>query len=335
VNSPETFAAIHEFLTGEEPAFREVVRDADGEVEVSGRAVLFPQNAGPAGATLEVHEVDPTTGRRLDDAPEATYALDDTGAWGPFTASTEATYEFAVRRDDRTHHIFVQRFVRSSPWVRLLTSEPGGLADSFWEVGDDHENMVVFRNKEWWADQGDASDVLDVNGVGVLNATNSPRSNRTIGVFLHDAGVDRRTDLTTPVDPIGLPFLTGVDLYIPAADPPDGTVAVETTPRRGDGPEAVCVPNYASTAHRVSVQLASYHHLLDAEGDPAAGHAAPDCGPAPTPKPPVEPGPGPGGPGPGGPGPGPAPGTPGTPGRPGTPTARPARPVPGTPDYTG
>ena len=313
VNSPETFATIHEFVTGEAPEFPEVVREDAGEVEVSGRALLFPQNTGPAGATLDVYEVDPTTGRRLRSTPEATFALDATGGWGPLTADPDAYYEFSISRDGSTHHIFLQRFVRSSRWVRLLTSEPGGLADSFWEFSDDHANLVVFRNKEWWADQGDDSDLLSVNGEDVLNAANSPRANRTIAVFLHDAGLDRRTDLATPVDPIGLPFLTGVDLYIPAADPPDGTVAVEATPRRGDGTETVCVPNYASTSGRVSVQLASYHHLLGPDGEPAEGHADPDCGPAPTPQPPVGPAPEP----------------------PGAPTAPPAAPVPGRPDYTG
>lgn len=303
VNSPETFATIYEFFTGEEPEVGEVVREPADEIEVSGRAIFFPQNTGATNVVLNIYEVDGETGLRLDDEPVATFEPTPNGDWGPFDADGDTYYEFALARDDLTHHIFMQRFVRSTRWARLLTSEPGGLADSFWEFSDDHENLVVFRNKEWWADQGEASDTLSVNGESILNAANSPRTNRTIGIFVHDFGLDRRSDLATPVSPTGLPFLTGVDLFIPAADPPTGTVAVEAEPRLGDGTEVVCVPNYSSTHNRVSVQLNSYHHLLDAEGAPAEGHAAPECGPAPVP--PVAPPP------------------------------PPAVPIPGAPDFNG
>ena len=310
VNSPETFAAIYEFFTGEEPEFGEVVREPADEIEVSGRAIFFPQNTGATNGRLDIYEVDGTTGERLDDEPEATFTPTGDGAWGPFAADGDAYYEFALTRDDATHHIFVQRFVRSSRWVRLLTSEPGGLADSFWGFTDDHVNIAITRNKEWWGDQGDDGDTLSVNGTSILTPAISPRSNRTIGIFVHDAGLDRRSSLDAPATPTGLPFLTGVDLFVPADTPPDGTVAIEAEPRLGDGPEAVCVPNYASAHDRISIQFNSYHHLLDASGDPAEGHAAPDCGAAPpdTPEPPPAP-----------------------------PTAPPppAVPVPGSPDFTG
>jgi pimeloyl-ACP methyl ester carboxylesterase len=307
VNSTETFGAIYEFLTGEEPEHHEIVRQPADEIEVSGRAIYFPQNTGATNGRLEIYEVDGTTGERLDDEPEATYTPTGDGSWGPFQADGDAYYEFALRRDERTHHIFVQRFVRSSRWVRLLTSEPGGLADSFWGFSDDHVNLAITRNKEWWGDQGDAGDTLSVNGTPILTPAISPRGNRTIGIFVHDAELDRQTNLDGPVTPTGLPFLTGVDLFIPADMPPSGTVAVEAEPRLGDGPETVCIPNYASANDRISIQFNSYHHLLDESGAPAEGHAAPDCGAAP-PAPPAPPDP---------------------------PTPPPAVPVPGTPDYTG
>jgi pimeloyl-ACP methyl ester carboxylesterase len=305
VNSPETFAEVYEFLLGEPPELTEVVREPADEIVVSGRAQLFPENTGATDATLRIFEVDGETGERLDDDPEATYELTGNGDWGPFEADGEAYYEFAISREGAgTHHVYMQRFVRSSRWVRLLTSEPGGLADSFWELGDQHQNLVVMRNKEWWGDQGAGGDTLEVNGQNVLTPAISPRSNRTIGVFVHDFNVDQRTDLSAAVSPTGILFLTGADLYIPAADPPDGTTSVVATPRRGDGPEAVCIPNFASTNDRSSVVFNSYHHMLRPDGSPAEGHAAPDCAPPPD--------------------------------RPsGPPTAPPARPVPGQPSFTG
>lgn len=289
VNSPETFATAYEFLLGEAPRFGEVVREPADEITVSGRVQLFPQNAAATDVTLRIYEVDGETGMRLDDEPEASFTPDETGAWGPFDADGEAYYEFALARGERNHHVYVQPFVRSSRWVRILTSEPGGLADSFWQFSDDHQNLVVLRNKEWWGDQADAGDRLAINGQSVITAATSPRANRTIAVFVHDAGVDRRSDLSQQVSPTGIPFLTGVDLFVPAADPPDGTTGVVTTPRRGDGAESVCIPNWSSTSHRSSIQLASYHHLLNPDGSPAEGHANPECAAPPAPSTPPAP----------------------------------------------
>jgi len=286
VNSPETFEAIYEFFTGEAPEVSEVVRQAADEIEVSGRVQLFPENVGATNATLTIHAVDGETGHRLDDSAEASFELSGNGDWGPFEADGDTFYEFAVERDTGTHHVFMQRFVRSNRWVRVLTSEPDGLADSFWELGDNHQNVVILRNKEWWGDQGAAGDILEINGQNILNQATSPRSNRTIGIFVHDFEVDGQSDLSAPVSPFGIMFLTGVDLHLPAADPPDATLGVVATPRLGDGAEAVCIPNYSSTLHRSSIQLNSYHHLLGPDGNPAEGHANPACAPPATPLPP-------------------------------------------------
>ncbi len=277
VNSPETFVEIHRFLTGTEPAVDDVVRADDDSVEVSGRVQLFPQNAGATDATLRIYEVEPATGERLDETPISTVELAGDGAWGPVDVDPDAYHEFAVTRDASAHHIYAQPFPRDNRWVHLLTSEPGGLADSFWEVTDDHSNLVIFRNKEWWGDQGAAGDTLAIDGQSILNAAISPRANRTIGIFVHDNGVDATSDLSAPVAPTGLPFLTGVDLFIPAASPPEATVGIVATPRLGDGPEAVCIPNWASSTDRSSVQFASYHHLVDSDGNPTEGHPAPAC----------------------------------------------------------
>lgn len=281
VNSPETFAAMYEFLLGEAPTFTEVVREPADDIVVSGRVQLFPENTGAQNATLEIYEVDGTTGLRLGD-PVATYPLSGEGNWGPVNVDGEAFYEFAViRPDSGTHHIFTQRFVRSSRWVRILTGEPDGLADSFWEKSDDRQNIVIMRNTEWWGDQGDASDRLEINGQDVLTPEVSPRTNRTIGIFVHDAELDYLSDLSQPVSPSGVPFLTGIDLVLAAGDPAPGTTSVRSHPRKGDGPEGVCIPAYSSTNHRSSVQLNSYHQMLNPDGSPAEGQADPTCADAP------------------------------------------------------
>lgn len=326
VNSAETFQAIYEFLLGEAPQFTEVVREPADDITISGRVVLFPENRGAADGQLAVYEVDGSTGERLGD-PVTTVALSGDGAFGPLDVDGDAYYEFAVTRqgEPTTHHIYTQRFVRSSRWVRILTSEPDGLANTFWESSAAAQNLVVMRNEEWWADQGADNDRLAINGQEVLSPSKSPRDNRTIGIFIHDAGIDGRSDLTAEVPPTGLPFLIGVDLVIPAGDPPPGTTSVRAWPRNGTGAEAFCIPAYSSLEHRSSVQFNSFHRVLEADGSESAGHPDPTCAEAPPApeEPPAPTTPDPSEPGPSDP-------------RPNRPRpASPASPRPGSANYTG
>src|SRR5690348_2913635 len=54
VTSSASFAAQYEFLTGHRP-WTTLVLPQLGRIELSGRAVLFPSNAGAAGATVSVY----------------------------------------------------------------------------------------------------------------------------------------------------------------------------------------------------------------------------------------------------------------------------------------
>ena len=65
--SPESFAAQYEFLNGAPPATTSILPEA--RVQLSGRAVIFPQNLGVDDATLEIFEVDGATGARLHPPP--------------------------------------------------------------------------------------------------------------------------------------------------------------------------------------------------------------------------------------------------------------------------
>jgi uncharacterized protein len=58
----------------------------------------------------------------------------------------------------------------------------------------------------------------------------------------------------------GIPFVSAVDLPIPAASPPTGTVRVALT-SRGSGPaRQVSFPNYPSSNNMVTVQLNDFEH---------------------------------------------------------------------------
>jgi hypothetical protein len=256
--SAEAFAAIYPFLTGRNPTTIDIVRE-HGAIEISGRAVLFPQNAGVDGATVDVWELYSFNGDRKGSAPKASFPIGADGAFGPFEGTAGRRYEFVISRPTsaRTHRLYYEPFVRSSHFVRLLTSEPGGAIDSLIEKSDRHMSLTIVRYKELWGDQGDESDLLVIDGTNVLNAGTSPQSNRTNGIFVFDAGSDGETDLSGPIPTIaGLPFLTGADLYVPAQVPSLGRLIVRLVPRgQFRAARQVVLPRTASTVSAITVHL--------------------------------------------------------------------------------
>ncbi|MEM4468863.1 MAG: hypothetical protein QXS32_07365, partial [Candidatus Nezhaarchaeales archaeon] len=45
-----------------------------------------------------------------------------------------------------------------------------------------------------------------------------------VGIWIYDKGCDKKSDLTKPISIYyAQPFQSGVDLFIPAADPPNST----------------------------------------------------------------------------------------------------------------
>lgn len=53
--------------------------------------------------------------------------------------------------------------------------------------------------------------------------------------------------------------MSGVDFYLPAADPPDGTIFCMLTPRGGGGKtQVINVPNWASSTDRMTIQFNDY-----------------------------------------------------------------------------
>ena len=158
-------------------------------------------------------------------------------------------------RDTGVHHIYLQPLIRSDHLVRLNSSPPDEGIGLLIERGPGHTAIVVSRYKEWWGDHPTQSDTLEIDGTNVLNAATAPVTKSAIGVFSFDVGSDGVSNLAAPIPSLfGLPFLTGVDQFIPAADPPDRAVSVASTPR-GDSEnrQIVNVPNFASSDHAVSV----------------------------------------------------------------------------------
>jgi len=255
--SEETFTAMYRFFTGTAPATTDVVAQP-GAVRIAGRAVNFPSNTGPTGARLDVYPVNAATGARTGPAV-ASQALTGDGSFGPFTGDGAARYEFAVSKGTETHHFYFEPFRRTDLLVRLLTNDPGTGADVLLQRGPGHVTLLAYRNKEWWADQGAASDTLSVNGTAVLNATTAARARRAIGLFAFDASGDRRSNVTTAPGLLSvLPFISGTDLYVPASPTASGTVVLESRQRGGSQAHRIAFPDFPSDRNVVTANFDDY-----------------------------------------------------------------------------
>src|SRR5215203_2956696 len=253
--SPESFAAMFRFFTGRAPGTTDIVPE-HGKITIAGRAVLFPQNVGvPAGTSLTIWRVKDSNGQRIAH-PVATPALASDGSWGPVRVQSGKRYEFVLEQQGMFHHFFYEPFRRSDHLIRLLTNVPGTSFDLILSRSPSHLDLIMVRYKELWGDQGSQNDVLTVNGTNVINAATSPISHRTNAMFAFDQGSDGQSDVSAPIPVFfGIPFLSAVDLFIPAASPPTGAVQVALTSRGSWPAREVSFPNYPSSNNTVSVQL--------------------------------------------------------------------------------
>jgi pimeloyl-ACP methyl ester carboxylesterase len=259
--SAESFVAYYTFLTGHKPA-HDIVPQS-GPIQVAGKALNFPQNAGLVGATVQVWPLD-ADGGRTTAVPLASIAIGDGstggGAWGPVTVQPGQRYEFAlVRPGQPTLHIYYEPFVRSDYTLRLLASPA---IEAY--VGDRPGSMTALniRYKELWGDQGAENDQLLVNGLNVCTAVLCPISKQVNAFFAFDRNRDGQTDLSSP-DPVlsGLPFIQGGDVYVPASSPPDGTVSWQLISRGGRPVRTLNVPNWDSSTDGVTLQWNDFDKL--------------------------------------------------------------------------
>jgi len=264
--SAESFVEQYAFLVGEEPSVVAIVPQA-APVRISGRAVNFPENTGRDGATLEIYEVDAQTGARLASTPLATFQLGADGAWGPATVAPDKFYEMALSSaaSPTTQHIYAQRYLRSSDFVRLLSGAPDSPTRLNTNVGEHHAALITMRMREWLTSDvleiGTASPSGDQAPVNVItdtlggNATFPP-----IAIHLHDAADSLGDSTLSPLPYFSTqPFQTGVDVFMPAADPPDGTITVTNMPR-GDTsrPQVLHFPNWASSKHILMAMFSDF-----------------------------------------------------------------------------
>lgn len=259
--SADSFARIYRFFNDEDPRTSDIP-EADGEhVWLAGRANLFPQNTGASGTRLEVYAIDPVTGARLDDLPLHEQDIGSNGDWGPLRVDKGASIEYALLHGEgQDQYFYREPYDQDSLLVRLNTSRPNEGVGRLLHRADTHTNLMIGRDMELWGDQGDRDDSLTINGTEVISELTAPLLKRLSVLFLHDRGSDQQSDMTR-LDPVlgQLPFMSGLDLYMPASADGSGTIEIRLKSRRGDDDQVINVPNWPSTQVRsVSVQFKDY-----------------------------------------------------------------------------
>ena len=138
-------------------------------------------------------------------------------------------------------------------------------------ITDNHTNLIALRMREWYGTDdadlaGNEADILEISTTrpsgnqAAVNAIVSRVANGSIALHIQD-------DAATPAQTTreALPyfdtqaFQKGIDVFMPAAEPPDGTITVRNMPR-GDTskPQILRFPNWASTGHTVSLMFSDY-----------------------------------------------------------------------------
>jgi pimeloyl-ACP methyl ester carboxylesterase len=253
-SSKESFAAQYEFLLGEKPKVVDIVRQAS-PIAIAGRAVNFPANTGRSGATVEVFELDSATGARAKADPEAMFTLGAEGTFGPVTVSADKHYELELSSEGFTSHYYPQRFLRSNDFVRLTSGPANSPSRMNTNKSANHSALIAVRMREWLA-----SDVLEVSTKAaagdqpVVNAiTASGGAANSIAYYIHDAAASPGNSSLSALPYFSSqPFQYGVDVFIPAAEPPSGVITVRNLPRgEMSKPQVLHAPNWPSSNHLV------------------------------------------------------------------------------------
>lgn len=254
--SPLSFSYFYKFFNGAAPNTTQIVPQ-NRSITIAGRDVDFPDNDGLAGATVQVWNIDQSTGQRIGTEPIASFSIGSSGDFGPLTVKAGRRYEFAeVRPGLPTHHFYEEPFLRTDHLVRLLESDAlrslGGPPDPRSAA------MVIVRYKELWGDQGSENDLLTINGQSVCNGATCPLSKEVNGLFAADFNHDGKSetnDIWPPYNDSSPYFISSVDVFAPAQSPPTGEVNVNLTDR-GAGPlHTITFPNFPGTTDVVTVQF--------------------------------------------------------------------------------
>jgi hypothetical protein len=257
-SSPETFALMYEFITGQAPATTDILPAASDIIELEGKAVTFVTNKVPDFDLLSIYEVDPATGQRLQSSPVHSQHLALDGSFKFSNAKQGSAYEFVSSRtgEEGRGHWFYEPFVRTDRLIRLKYSKPGSLAYNLLDSSDDSVNVIIVRNREMLGDDagGTGADSITVNGMEICD--NLLPEDGTIGVLVFDEDTDGVSNLSSVTSLLSfVPFINGIDMHIPASQSGSDVVNVTIKDRYSSKTQTINIPNRPSSIHKSFVQF--------------------------------------------------------------------------------
>ncbi len=212
----ETFSAMYEHFNQELPTTAEIV--SESFIAICGKALTLGENAPLQSAVIEIYEVSPATGQRVNTQADHILQTNANGYWGPVSVDAGVPYEFVVDSGlsgDRVVHYYREGFQRSNALVYLRTLPPATSLAGLLLAGlpsDDTQAVVGLFASSQAVISGRDDLMLNEYDLSVPEFTSADQT--TIAMFLYDDG-----DSNSSLDPVptftGIQFLNGADLFIP------------------------------------------------------------------------------------------------------------------------
>ena len=263
----ESFVEIYKFFNYDKaPATTDILPGSSNNIELAGRILTFITNVVPANLKLDIYEVNKDTGVRISSTPDYSTSINTDGNFKFTNATAGLNYEFHLTStaDATSVHYYYEPFIRSDYLVRLKYIAPT-IMSLIMDESANHSNLIVIRDKEFLGvnTMSPNEDSLKVNGTevcaGVLPKTGILGT--PIALFIFDKGSDEVSDLSGPITSglvANLSFISGLDFYMVAANPPDSTIPIVLKGRYSEKTQVVNVPNWQSTTDTITVQMWDY-----------------------------------------------------------------------------
>lgn len=201
ITSAASFTEMYRFFNdGEQPATSAITPDED--IELSGRAVVIGTNDPAPQHEIAIYQVDPATGERLADEPDALLLTDAGGYWSGFAAAPGTYYEFACTDPDGlfpTLHYYREPFMRSCDKVYFrVFPAPDTLPGLLFRLLPfrDRYAMCAWLNLTQAVVVG--RDRLYIDGIDLVSPDLAAPETNTIVVGFFDINFNGVSDLTVP-----------------------------------------------------------------------------------------------------------------------------------------
>jgi hypothetical protein len=216
---PSVFENMFEFLTDKKGIAE--IKSKQGNIMLAGKALTLGDNTPMFGAEVKIYTLDPATGFRDNTKSVITTIADDKGMWGPVQAASGVHYEFELvgkSAADRIVHYYRMPFVRSDFNIYLRGIPPPGSLPGLLLAGlpkDDNQTVAAIFAANQAVIHG--RDKLFFGNVELSTPVLSPPKASNIAFFMYDSNNNRQSDGTEITTFSFVPFLTGIDQFIPTS----------------------------------------------------------------------------------------------------------------------